>query len=143
MTYWYSPGERRFGLKGWGKKARPADAVDVSAERHAELFPDGVCVAEIVPDADGNPVHRVDSVDEQRASAIRAVKIEARRRIETVMPLYQQINALRGDSDGGSSKAFALIDAIRTASNLIEQDLRDSDCPQKVPIADHPLWLET
>lgn len=144
MTHWYSPsmsnGSGGFGLTSWGKKKRPADAVNVSAEEHAALFPQGEPQREIEAGPDGKPGHKVASVEAQRTAAIADVKREAARRIEAIMPMYKQINALRADIDLESFEGFRMIDHIRTASNIIELDLIESEAPGFVPIADHPAW---
>lgn len=142
MTHWYSPsmsnGKGGFGLTSWGKKKRPADAVDVSAEEHDALFPQGEPQREIETGPDGRPRHKVASVEAQRTAAIASVKREAARRIEAIMPMHKQINAIRVGYD--AAPEFAQIDRIRTASNIIELDLIESEAPGAVPIADHPAW---
>ena len=141
MTHWYSPSRRGFGLIIWGKKKRPKDAIDISAEEHAALFPPGQPTREIETGPDGKPRWKLASIDDQRADAIFAVKAEAKRRIEAVLPLHKQMNAMRvGGPDADA--AFQKIDAIRAASNLIEKDIADSEMPLDVPVTDHPAWLE-
>jgi hypothetical protein len=140
MTHWYSPSSGAFGLQIWGKKKRPADAIDVSAEEHAALFPMDEPQREIEAGPDGKPRWKVTSIDVRRQSAIRSVKREAARRIDAVMPMFKQINALRSGKD--TDVRFTQIDAIRSASDLIELDLMESENPQDVPVNDHPLWPE-
>lgn len=141
--YWYSPSERRVGMTSWGKKKRARDAVDLTADEHAALFPAGEPTREIETGPDGKPRWRMASIDDQRADAIFAVKAEAKRRIEAVLPLHKQLNALRLDHlSAENCEAFATIDAIRAASNLIEQDIAESEKPLAVPIKDHPAWPE-
>lgn len=74
-------------------------------------------------------------------AAIADVKREAARRIDAVMPVFKQINALRLDPlSHKNCEAFAQIDTIRSASDIIEQDVMDSEAPDAVPINSHPAW---
>lgn len=139
MTHWYSPSTGAFGLQLWGKKKRPTDAVDVSAQEHAALFPMGEPQREIEAGPDGKPRWKTASIAEQRAAAIADVKREAGRRIEAILPLHKQINALRNFTSE-TDTAFITIDEIRHASNLIELDIAESEAPAAVPIKTHPLW---
>ena len=138
MTHWYSPSTNGFGLMIWGKKKRPADAVDVSAAEHAALFPMGEPQREIEAGPDGKPRWKVTSIEVRRQSAIWTVKREAARRIDAVMPVFKQLNALRSGKD--TDVRFTQIDQIRSASDIIEQDVMDSEAPEAVPINSHPAW---
>lgn len=140
MTYWYSPSANSIGLVSWGKKKRPKDAVDVSDQEHAALFPPDQLHREIEAGPDGRPRHKRTSIEDHRRSAIRSVKREAARRIDAVFPIFKQMNTLR--SGDAKDKRFIQIDAIRSASDLIELDMMDSENPQDVPVIDHPLWPE-
>lgn len=141
MTHWFSPSTGAFGLQLWGKKKRAADAVDVSAAEHAALFPMGEPQREIEAGPDGKPRWKMASTAEQRAAAIADVKREAARRINAIMPLYKQINALRAFTSE-TDAAFIQIDEVRHASNLIELDITESEAPAMVPVRTHPLWPE-
>jgi hypothetical protein len=79
------------------------------------------------------------SIEADRLSATQRVKQEAARRIEAILPLHKQINALR-EFTPETDAAFIQIDEIRHASNLIELDIAESEAPAAVPIATHPLW---
>lgn len=141
MTHWYSPSTGAFGLISWGKKKRPKDAVDVSGEEHAALFPMGEPQRGIETGPDGRPRHKTTSIEDRRRSTIWSVKSEAARRIDAVMPMFKQINALRLDAlSHENCEAFAQIDQIRSASDIIEQDVMDSEAPEAVPINSHPAW---
>lgn len=141
MTIKYSASARGFfdtDLHG----SIPDDAVTVTRGRHAELLAGQADGREIVPDKRGRPQLRAlrsASLAEARAACVHAIKREAARRIDHRMPLWRQINALRDNSDPG----FHEIDAIRQASNLIEQQLLEISSIELVsdfPVSAHPLW---
>lgn len=108
----------------------PADAVPITAERHAELLRAQSEGATIKADALGRPVARRVNVPtaQLRAGTIEAIKAEASRRILAVAPLWRQLNDIRALplSDGQEriviEKRLALIDAIRAASDRIERE---------------------
>lgn len=138
MTYWFSPSTGAFGLDAWGKKKRPADALSISPRQHARLFPRGEPQREIEPGPDGFPRWKLLDPAETKEAVRVGIKREAHRRIEAIFPLTAQINSLRlGKTD---DPRFADIDVIRAASNMIEQDLANSDDATIFPISDHPLW---
>lgn len=140
MNYWYSPATGGFYPQKGPHKFKPAGAVSVSESDHAALFPKGEPQREIVPGPKGKPQWREYGITERRAGAMASVKSEARRRIDAILPLPQQLNLIReGAID---DPRFAQVDAIRAASNFIEQDIEASEAPDMVPIADHPLWPE-
>lgn len=120
----------------------PDNAVPISAKLHRDILAE--CQATpggtIIADADGNPV--VAKPDKApRFEAVKSlIKREAGRRIALIFPITAQMNAMReGRHD---EPLFAAVDAIRAASDMIEQDLSNSDEPDDFPIADHPLWPE-
>lgn len=122
----------------------PDDAVSVSAARHAALLSGQAAGAEIVPDKRGRPQLRSllpTTAANARAACLHAIKREAARRINQRMPIWRQINALRDQTDPG----FHEIDAIRAASNLIEQqiaEMKDIAALLAFDVADCPLWPE-
>lgn len=123
-------------------QAIPADAVTVSARRYAQLLAAQADGAEIVPDHRGRPSlshPAAPTVEEARAACVHAIKREAARRIDARLPLWKQINALRENRDPG----FHEIDAIRQASNLIEEQLLELQTSVQIagfPVSDHPIW---
>lgn len=117
----------------------PADAVEISEAAHARLLAGQASGRAIRPGKGGKPV-LADRVP-LRAELAAAVRREAARRIAAIAPVWQQLNDLRAPSPASAAR-FAAIDAVRTASNLIEQDLSETDTPglRGFPVADHPLW---
>lgn len=120
----------------------PEDAVTVTPKRYAALLAGQSEGHEIVADRRGRPQLRpiapANSVS-ARAARVLAIKREAARRINARMPLWRQINALREGRDPG----FHEIDAIREASNLIEDQLAECsgiDAICSFPVQEHPLW---
>ena len=147
MSYWYSPSTGGFYPANRKGKGKPADAVLVTAAEHAELFPADQPHREIETGPNGKPRWKVQGIDQHRAAAVALVKREAARRIEAVLPLYKQLNALRDcmvdpRQVDHHHHVFAMIDRIRAASNHIEQDLHECANPDAYPVSDNPLWPE-
>lgn len=140
MSYWYSPSTGGFYPANRKGKGKPKDAVLVTAAEHEALFPADQPHREIETGPDGKPRWRAYGLSEKRRDALFAIKAEAARRIDAIMPLHKQLNAIR--SGDASNAEFSLIDAIRAASDLIEQDMLASDDPETFPVATHPLWPE-
>lgn len=120
----------------------PEDAETVSTKRYAALLAGQAEGYEIVADKRGRPQLRAlgpATLESARAACVQAIKREAARRIDQRMPLWRQINALRANSDPG----FHAIDLIRSASNLIEEQLlgvATVDAIAAFPVSDNPLW---
>lgn len=120
----------------------PDDAVNVRADRYEALLTGQAEGHEIVADKRGRPQLRQfapATLEAARAACVHAIKREAARRINARMPLWRQLNALRDSTDPG----FHEIDAIRQASNLIEQETMAFSLPAQLasfPVADHPIW---
>lgn len=122
----------------------PEDAVPVDARVHAD------CMAQLAaggallccPET-GGPIAAAPVIPaaDRRAALVRAIKAEAYRRIELVSPIWRQLNDLRVPTDEGAVR-FSAIDAIRAASNAIEDLLtaaEDGALPG-FPVATNPLW---
>ena len=139
-TYWYSASTGGFGLNAWGVKKRLSDAVDISDEEHAKLFPPDAPQREIEAGPDGKPRWRIANKEEKLQGAILAVNREAERRILNIASLERQMNMIRAGK--GSDPIFEQIDAVRAACSIIKQDLHDSAEPDDIAIADHPAWPE-
>ena len=128
------------------KTNAPPGAVEIPAARHAELLAAQAEGRRIIADARGYPVL------ERRSRAVAAsvrmrlnarIRREASRRIAQVSPTWRQINDLRDPSETGAIR-YARIDAIRAASNAIEElaDRLPTDDLTDFPVANHPLWPE-
>lgn len=117
----------------------PADAVEISAAKHAQMLAGQAAGRAIRPGKGGKPV-LADRVP-LRAELAAAVRREAARRIAAIAPVWQQLNDLRAPSPAAEAR-FAAIDAVRAASALIEQDLAATADKglRGFPVADHPLW---
>lgn len=141
MTIKYSASSRGFFDSALHRDI-PEDAVTVSSRRHAALLAGQANGHEIVPDARGRPQLRSlqpQTVEAAMAACVHAIRQEAARRIYQRFPVWKQLNALRENRDPG----FHEIDAIRAASNLIEQQLdavTTLDGIAAFPVLDHPLW---
>jgi hypothetical protein len=141
MTVKYSASARGFFDTAL-HRAIPEDAEPVSASRYAALLAGQAEGHEIVPDKRGRPQLRQlasTTLEQTRAACVHAIKREAARRINERMPIWRQLNALRDNSDPG----FHKIDAIRAASDLIEEQLADAETLDAIaafPVRDHPLW---
>lgn len=118
----------------------PADGVEITADQHVRLLT-GAASGQVIALQDGVPA--LAPRTPTRAQLVQAIKAEAARRIELIAPLWRQLNDTRNPTPESAAR-FAAIDAIRTASNLIEQDLAETDTPglPAFPITDHPLWPE-
>ncbi|ATI81458.1 MerR family transcriptional regulator [Sphingobium yanoikuyae] len=132
--------------------ALPDDAVAISPDQHADLLAAQGDGGRIEADADGMPCIRRDTqtLAMRRATFIARTKREAARRIEAVAPLWRQMNDIRAgdagtatDAEGQAASArFALIDAIRAASNAIEAQIAGATAKdlKAIDLANHPLW---
>ena len=128
------------------RAAAPEGAVEISDARHRQLLDGQSEGRRITTDARGRPV--VDRRTRPSADAVRAqLRVASRRqaaaRIRAVSPEWRQLNDLREPSEQGSIR-FARIDAIRAASNAIEQlaeGLPVADLGG-FPVANHTLWPE-
>lgn len=119
----------------------PADATRVSDERHRQLLEAQGKGAVIEAGDDGRPRFRGPSAAARRAAILRQVKREASRRIATISPIWRQLNDQRAPSLQGDAR-FAVIDAVRAASDAIERDIAALDAAglAALDIAAHPLW---
>lgn len=119
----------------------PADAVKITARRHADLLAAQEQGAQIVPDDQGRPVIQEPPADQLRAALTRDIKREARRRIDAISPAWRQLNDLREPGAEGAAR-FAQIDAVRAASALIEQQLAATPAKAltRFPVRENPLW---
>lgn len=134
----------------------PADAVRISRERHGELIAARAEGKVIVPDRRGRPMIREPRIgaDLLRARAVASVKAEARRRILAVASLERQANdnadiaieAFAGAATdiGGALDRRASINAIRSASNAIEEQVARMPASNLTAFdpSSHPLWPE-
>jgi hypothetical protein len=142
--FFFSPSTLGFYLKGMHRNI-PADAVEISGLQHASLIKAQAERGPIGIDRNGKPVAaRAPSATARRALLLVAIRAEARRRIETISPVWRQMNDMRTPTPASQAR-FATIDAIRAASALIEQDLAETANAAlgSFPITDHPLWPET
>jgi hypothetical protein len=135
-------------------EAIPADAVEISAALHSELFDAQEHGGKILIDAAGQPFASppvAPTADQQRARLVALVKLEARHRIEAAVPIWRQVNdatalALQsvGDPDfDAAAGRRAAIDAIRATSGRIEATIAALDEPAITdfdPRAD-ALWV--
>lgn len=141
MTIKYSASARGFFDSNLHRSI-PEDAVTVTARRHAALLAGQAEGHEIVPDARGRPQLRSllpPTTEAAKAACVHAIRQEAARRINQRLPVWKQLNALRENLDPG----FHEIDAIRAASDLIEQqveELTEISALQGFDIAACPLW---
>ncbi len=109
----------------------PGDAVPITAEEHAALLAGQREGKIIQADDRGRPVARAPKVptDMLRAHLVDLVKREAAHRIGRVAPMWRQLNDARDlpQATGAAREAIearhAAIDAIRAASDLIEQQI--------------------
>ncbi|MFW2445990.1 MAG: hypothetical protein ACN4E6_01570 [Qipengyuania pacifica] len=125
----------------------PLDAVEITTERHAELLAGQANGKIITATADGKPrlTDQIVKAADRRASLVAAVKREASRRIEVISPIWRQLNDMRADaSDEAAQTRFAMIDAIRTASDQIEKAIAAGAAGHlaEFPISKNPLWPE-
>lgn len=142
--------------------AVPSDATAISAPRHRELLDAQAKGATITAGNNGRPiVHRPGSrLAERQAIAVRQVKRHARRRIEAIASLARQSNDMalvavaaldaaeagyhlpRSEDLKAAIARRACIDAIRAASNAIEEDITALSAAQlaDLDIAEDPRW---
>ncbi len=102
----------------------PANAIEITPARHAELLNAQAIGKEIYADEDGRPRYRQRQIDadEIRANLVAAIRDEAARRINAVSPVWRQMNDQRQPSKAGAAR-FAQIDAIRAVSQRLEAEL--------------------
>lgn len=128
------------------RKQAPAGAVEITDARHADLLEAQSQGLTITADSQGRPVIKRrtrPSADAVRAQLRRAIQREAAARIRAVSPEWQQLNDMRAPSEAGAVR-FARIDAIRAASNAIEElagALPAADLAG-FPVTTHTLWPE-
>lgn len=122
----------------------PEDAAPISERRHQQLLANGGADIGACPKT-GKPVSIAPKVTaaQHRAALVLAIKAEAQRRITAQSPLWRQINDLRLPSEAAAAR-FARIDAIRSASDLIESQLAETPASalDAFPISNNPLWPE-
>mgnify|MGYP003336485490 CR=1 FL=1 len=142
MKIYYSA-ERRGFFSPSCHAELPADAVRVSAARHAELISAQERGAQIIPDARGRPELQFPSERPQRDILARQIKREAARRIAAISPAWRQMNDLRTPSAEGAAR-FAAIDAVRASSTDVEAALAATDdvALAKFDVANHPAWKD-
>lgn len=145
--YWSASARGFFSNAAHSEDQIPDDAVKITEKMHAQLLAANAEGASIENGPSGKPVAVWPAkapVEERRERAIVRVKREAARRIDAIFPLWDQLNAMRACVEHGilfaEDDRFAALDAIRQASDLIEQDIAASADPDAVPVADHPLW---
>lgn len=120
----------------------PTDAVSIPPARHAELMAAQEAGRRILANDSGRPVMaRGPSAEQQRAVLVNAIKAEARRRIEAISPPWRQLNDSREPSPAGEAR-FAAIDALRAASDRIEQQLQATSSASLAAfnISTNSLW---
>ncbi|RSU45815.1 hypothetical protein [Sphingobium yanoikuyae] len=153
MDIFFSPGACAFFTPALHGDAVPADAVAITADAHRALIDGQSQGRAIIADDDGHPCLAPvvqPTLAQLRAQAIARTKREAARRIEAVAPLWRQMNDIR-DRDAGTATyaeaqaaaiRFAVIDAIRAASNAIEADIATATAKtlKAIDLAAHPLW---
>lgn len=128
------------------RAAAPEGAVEISDARHGALLEAQAEGRAISADARSRPVverRTRPAADTVRGQLANSIRREAARRIRAVSPEWRQLNDLREPSEAGAVR-FARIDAIRAASNAIEEfaaSLPVSDLAG-LPIATHTLWPE-
>lgn len=149
MSLHYSPARNAF-FDERVHAALPDDARPVSAEEHARLLAAQSAGKVITPGDDGARTARrpAESGEQLRARLITATKREAARRIEAVAPLWRQLNDWRdlataeGEQRAAIERRLAAIDALRAASDLLEQRLAGMTARQlaRTDIADDSHW---
>lgn len=124
--------------------AIPAGAIKITAARHTQLLAGQGAGRTIGIDAKGKP--RLITAAPSREAFSRKIKHEAASRIAAIAPGWLQTNDLRslfvGGATPGAQARFDRIDAVRTASNLIEKQLAATaeKALARFPVADNPLW---
>lgn len=151
IHYLYSPSTRGFYREGVSSII-PDDVIRVSEKRHAQLLQAQSEGAAIVPCAKtGKPLLDLPPRDAAslRAALVLQVKSEAGRRIRAVSPMWRQMNDIEalvlGQADDGAKARLSHRAAVRYASDLIEDQLRDTKAGdlEAFPVAQHPFWPET
>ncbi|WP_313335794.1 hypothetical protein [Sphingobium yanoikuyae] len=122
----------------------PTDAQPITAGRHRELLDAQAAGATIEAGDNGKPRFRRPSADARRAALLRLVKREAARRIAAVSPIWRQLNDQRAPTTDGEAR-FAMIDAIRAASDRIEAQVAalDGAALASFALVSHPFWPES
>lgn len=125
----------------------PVDAIRITPARHRALLAGQAAGSTIGPGEAGHPVlTRPASLTlvERRARAVLQVKREAARRIDTVAPIWRQINDMREPSRAGEARVAA-ITAIRNASSIREAEIATAAAARlsDIDIAGHPAWDQT
>lgn len=141
MTIYFSPARVAFYSDELHGDALPDDALAITAARHRALMSGQSQGGRIIVGPDGHPHIQhppKPTAAARRASLVRRVKREAARRIESVSPIWRQMNDMRDPSDAGAAR-FAALDAIRSASSVIEAEIALLKA-DNVDIADHPAW---
>lgn len=108
-------------------KQMPGDVVPISKAEHDALLAAQSEGAQIIAGADGKPVAQAraePALADRRRAKVDGIKQEAERRIEQVAPIWRQLNALRDDP---ASFDWSMIDAIRAASDALEQFVDAAD----------------
>lgn len=145
MTIFYSASARGFYDRATHGDRIPPDAVRITAARHRKLIDGQAAGAQILPGPDGKPIleRPVATLAQFRARMQRLVKREAARRIETISPLWRQFNDIRDPSPAASWR-FAAIDAVRAASDAIEDEIAAAKADElaALVITSHRLWPE-
>lgn len=127
-------------------KSAPEGAIEISDARHRVLLEAQSQGRAIIVDARGRPApsRRASpnpfAIRPQLAGLIRS---EAAARISKVSPEWRQMNDLREPTEAGAIR-FARIDAIRAASNAIEEQAASVPIAalSAFPVATHTLWPE-
>lgn len=130
MAIFYSPSVGGF-LDSGIHTILPEDAVPVSADDHGALLGAQRDGKVIQADARGYPVALAPSraAEAIRADLVDMTKREAARRIDQVAPIWRQLNDARalpnatGEVRDAIEARHAAIDAIRVASDAIEQEI--------------------
>lgn len=142
MTLYYDPAGAFYDSRIHGEDI-PAEAVQISAAKHAELMDAQGEGREIYMTRGGNVSHRARSIPiaQRRAAMVTATRREAARRIEAISPVWRQLNDFRQPSPEGEAR-FAQVDGIRAASAVVEMDIAEMGAAaiEAFDIASHPAW---
>lgn len=121
----------------------PADAVRITRARHTELLAAQASGATIAPADNGRPVilRSSTTLAYRRLAAVLRVKRHAAWLIDAFAPAWRQLNDMRAPSPAGAAR-FALIDAIRAASDAIESEIIALTAAEldALSIPDHAAW---
>ena len=134
MAFFYSATTGGFYTEEAHGTAIPADAVEVTDARHSELMDAQEGGAAIVAGANGHPRAQLPPIAERRRQAVARVRAEARRRIRAISPEWRQLNDLRNPG-AAADRRFALIDAVRAASDVIEKSLEHATAAELADLA--------